>query len=228
MPVTEEVNNVLGGEFEVPMLEAPCKEPGQFCFGCFCPCCAAYRQREQLLEITGEDYHCCGGAFPFCGLNQPQEKVPCLCLESWCCTWLAISSNRYMVQTRFGKRNTPYDEFILWFTVVASWVVAITSCFIDLPEEIHYAKEVLISVVQGCMHAQNQHEIEKIKNAGYHKPAPAVLQAFPPQQQMMIQQGKPTTMQGGAAAVVGRPVQQSMNNNQEKHMSNFQQMQKQF
>jgi len=209
MPVEEGINNVLGGEFEVPMMETPCKEPVQFCFGCFCPMCAAYWQREQLLEVTGEEYFCCGGACPYCGLNQPQSKVPCLCLESFCCTWLAISANRYMVQTRFGKRNTPFDSFIITLTVFFSWFVAIAECFVDLPQEIHMAKDMLIAVVQGCMHAQNYHEIEKIKKGGYRKPESYVVQAFPPHQQMMIQNGKPANF-NGEDVVVGRPVQQQM------------------
>eukprot|EP00397_Hematodinium_sp_SG-2012_P053105 GEMP01063191.1.p1 GENE.GEMP01063191.1~~GEMP01063191.1.p1 ORF type:complete len:220 (+),score=43.08 GEMP01063191.1:150-809(+) len=213
MPVPETLNDILGGEFEVPMQEAPCKEPVQCCFGCWCPCCAAYYQREQLLEITGEEYFCCGGACPYCGLDQPQSKVPCLCLETFCCPWLAITGNRYMVQTRFDKRNTPCDEFLIVFAVCCSNVVAILQCFVDIPQEVHMAKDILVATVQGCMHAQQQHEIDIIKKSGYGKPSAGILHALPPQQQMMIQQSKPANLYDSGPTVVGRPVQQNMNVN---------------
>eukprot|EP00397_Hematodinium_sp_SG-2012_P050585 GEMP01058862.1.p1 GENE.GEMP01058862.1~~GEMP01058862.1.p1 ORF type:complete len:232 (+),score=38.90 GEMP01058862.1:259-954(+) len=210
MPVPEEINDALGGEFGIPMQETPCREPICCCIGCWCPCCASYYQREQLLEITGEEYVCCAGSCGCCGLDKPMPKVPCLCLETCCCTWMAITSNRFMVQTRFGKRNTPCDECIIMFAVCCSCCVTIASCFIDVPPEIEMLKDCIVHSVMGCMHAQQHHEIKEIKKVGYAKPDPGLVQMLPPAQQQMIHESKPMGPPPGQAMVVGQPVQQEM------------------
>eukprot|EP00429_Kryptoperidinium_foliaceum_P069471 CAMPEP_0176068698 /NCGR_PEP_ID=MMETSP0120_2-20121206/34295_1 /TAXON_ID=160619 /ORGANISM="Kryptoperidinium foliaceum, Strain CCMP 1326" /LENGTH=58 /DNA_ID=CAMNT_0017402323 /DNA_START=117 /DNA_END=290 /DNA_ORIENTATION=+ len=48
----------------------------------------------------------------------------------------------------------------------------------------------------GCMHAQQDVEIQDIKKNGYQGPNPAILGMLPPHQQSMIQQGKPPGMGG--------------------------------
>jgi len=207
MPLNEELNHIVSGQFMIPLEQAPCKAPVPFCFGCFCPCCAAYTQREKLLELTGEEYICCGGACAMGPLGEPQPKMPCLLLESCCCTWMAISANRYMVQTRFGRRNGPCDDFIIMFTVCFANAISILSCFFDIPQELAMLSDMLVCTVQGCMHAQNEHEIKKIQEEGYQKPSQQVILALPPVQQQMIKKCSPPLNE---PVVQGRPVQQQM------------------
>ena len=61
----------------------------------------------QLLLIGDiENYTCCAGAFGPCitdKLSKCTDKCPgaCLCCEAYCCTWWAVSGNRFLVQNRF-------------------------------------------------------------------------------------------------------------------------------
>jgi len=191
MPLKPELDQHVRGEFEIEMFKTPCEEPACCFFGCLCPCCAVYMQREKLLEITGEDYVCCGGMCPCLTMECP--KVPCLCIESCCCSWWALGGNRYLVQTRFGKRNTPCDNFILMFTCIVNWVMCIIRCAgVDVPDTLEAALDLLNCTVFGCMHGQQHREIEKIQKMGYRKPGGDLFQALPPEQQKMIHGAVPS------------------------------------
>ena len=78
---------LLNNQWQIGLCDAPAKEPGQFCFAMLpfgCACCAGLKQREKLLEITGEQYYCCGGMLPFCCLKQPCDRN-CIYLEAFIC-----------------------------------------------------------------------------------------------------------------------------------------------
>merc|ERR1719401_2354336 len=212
MPVKQQVANSCHGTWKTEMFKAPCEAPLQFCYGCLCICCATYQQRSELLDMTGEPYVCCAGLCPCGPLGEPQDRN-CLFLEACCCPGFALSGNRFMVQTRFDKENTPCDDCILWFTCLFVYGVQIARCFCeDIPEELDLIADLLVHIVQGCMHAQQHIEIQDIKkNGGYHGPPAAVLAGLPPQQQKMMQMGQmgggpgPATVgaAGGAAAGAG-------------------------
>lgn len=179
MPVKKEAAQALTGQWSIGLFESPCKNPGCFCAGYCCLCCAAYKQREELLEITGEPYVCCAGMLPCGPLGKPQDKN-CLICESFCCPGMATAGNRFMVQTRFDKMNTPCDDYIIIFTCIFSWAVCIGRMILGdmIPEELEHAADCLVMIVNGCMHAQQDYEIKEIKKSGYSGPPAAVLEAL--------------------------------------------------
>mmetsp|Transcript_60837 Transcript_60837/g.144983 ORF Transcript_60837/g.144983 Transcript_60837/m.144983 type:complete len:350 (+) Transcript_60837:70-1119(+) len=224
MPIKQQVSQACTGHWKVGLFEAPGASPVQCLYGCCCPCCAAFQQRNTLLDITGEPYVCCAGLFPCCGIDKPQNDRNCLFLEACCCPGIAIAGNRFMVQTRFDKENTPCDDCILWTTCLCVYGIEIARCCgVDIPEELDCLVDCLVMSVNGCMHAQQHVEIQEIMKNGYSGPPPALMAALPPAQQQMIHAGKvsggggfvsqpaPVTIGGGSAKP--QPVQQSMYSN---------------
>ncbi|CAM9952715.1 unnamed protein product, partial [Discosporangium mesarthrocarpum] len=51
-------------QFQIGMMEAPCKNCPWFCFGCFCTCCAQMYVRKRALDNNLDNYICCQGYFP--------------------------------------------------------------------------------------------------------------------------------------------------------------------
>jgi len=199
MPVKKELGQALTGKWQVELFAAPAKNPLQCCFGCWCPCCAAIQQREELLAMTGEPYVCCAGLCPCGPLGEPQDKS-CLYVEACCCPGLAIDANRYMVQTRFDRMNTACDDCIITCTFCFACAIDVAKCFTDVPQELEFLADCLVMTVNGCMHSQQQIEINYIKSVGYAGPPPALLAMMPPKQQNMIQQG---TLVGAGGVVIG-------------------------
>eukprot|EP00932_Pfiesteria_piscicida_P005612 SRR837773.15526.p1 GENE.SRR837773.15526~~SRR837773.15526.p1 ORF type:complete len:327 (-),score=84.88 SRR837773.15526:92-1072(-) len=202
MPIKEEVSRQLTGHWKHELFKAPCAAPGQCLYGCLCTCCAVYQQREELLRLTGEPYVCCAGLCPCGPLGQPMDKS-CLIIEACCCTGWALSGNRFMIQTRFDKENTPCDDCILWGTCMFICALNIARCFVDLPDELEFCADCLIMSVNGCMHAQQHLEIQEVKRSGYTGPPASVMNILPPTQQEMIKMGK----QGGGGGAFGAPPQ---------------------
>mmetsp|Transcript_3791 Transcript_3791/g.14053 ORF Transcript_3791/g.14053 Transcript_3791/m.14053 type:complete len:271 (-) Transcript_3791:287-1099(-) len=202
MPIKGEVAAQLTGRWKHQMFEAPCEAPVQCLYGCLCTCCAVYQQREELLKITGEPYICCAGLCPCGPLGEPQDKN-CLVIEACCCTGWALSANRYMIQTRFDRENTPCDDCIIWGTCLFICGLNIARCFMDIPDELDFCADCLIMTVNGCMHAQQHIEIQEIKNTGYQGPPAQLIHLLPPLQQKMITGGyggggaQPQMMGGG-------------------------------
>jgi len=210
MPLKKEQSDQMKNEWLVDLLHTCCEEPVCFCYGCLCQCCAAYGQRETLLEMTGEEYFCCGGMFPCGPLKKPCDKVPCLCLEAFCCCSCAVAGNRYIIQTRMGVRNSACDNCILTFVCLLSWSICLLeACGYDVPDEIEFCVDCLVQSVYSCMHAQQHHQIEHFKKEGWDGPPPEVVAMLPPQQQKMMQNGqKPPGASGASANTVGQPVGQ--------------------
>jgi len=147
------------GKWKIDMLTAPCKEPLYFCLGCFCACCFVYKQREEILEITGEPYRCFGG---HCCVPCPEmPKVPCLCLESCCCTGNAIMANRYMIRDMYVLELDPCDECLICVAVALSWIVCILQVLGVIPDDspLEQLADCFITMVLGCSLAQNQSEL---------------------------------------------------------------------
>lgn len=212
MPVKQEVKDSLTGKWQIGLFEAPCKAPVSFCYGCCCSCCMAGQQRLELLDLLGEPYVCCAGMFPCGPLGQPQDRN-CAWCESCCCTGCAISGNRFYIQTRFDRQNTACDDCILWTTCIVSWLVCIASMVCDVPEEVQNCVDCMIQIVNGCMLAQQQHEIKHVKSVGFQGPPQSVMQHLTPHQQNLMQQGRPPQQQmtgGGGGAPPGMPLHGGM------------------
>eukprot|EP00437_Effrenium_voratum_P050463 CAMPEP_0181531500 /NCGR_PEP_ID=MMETSP1110-20121109/72135_1 /TAXON_ID=174948 /ORGANISM="Symbiodinium sp., Strain CCMP421" /LENGTH=237 /DNA_ID=CAMNT_0023662577 /DNA_START=28 /DNA_END=740 /DNA_ORIENTATION=- len=212
MPVKQELTQACQGHWKTEMFQAPCQAPLSFCYGCCCIPCAAYQQRSELLDLTGEPYICCVavGSVAADFLSEPQDRT-CLCAEVCCCPGLAVSGNRFMVQTRFDKENTACDDCIITGTCLFVWIVDIARCFIDIPREIDLLADCVVLSVTGCMHAQQQIEIDDIKKNGYQGMPPLIMNSLPPAQQMMFQKVGISGASGGMhPAMVGAPQPQYM------------------
>ncbi|CAM9273604.1 unnamed protein product, partial [Ectocarpus sp. 4 AP-2014] len=86
-------------QFQIGMMEAPCKNCPWCCFGCLCTCCAQFIVRKRALDGNLENYLCCQGYFPMCCMSAGdcgERSCPCfcLCLEVFCCNSCAVSSSR--------------------------------------------------------------------------------------------------------------------------------------
>merc|ERR1719456_480668 len=166
--MTNELSERLSGDgtaWEVSMLNTPCEAPGLCCYSCCCPCCSALTQRKELLEITGEKYICCAGLCPCGPCGQPQDEN-CLYAEVGCCLGMAISGNRWMLQTRFLKQNDPCDECLMMCSACLSCfacILQVAGADEDMANAVALLADCVACSVSGCMLTQQQVEVNKIK-----------------------------------------------------------------
>jgi len=210
MPIKQEVADALTGHWQIGLFETPVKAPVSFCYGCCCSCCMTCQQRLEILDVIGEPYVCCGGLFP-CGPLGEQQDRNCIFLETCCCPGLALSANRFLIQTRFDRENTFCDDCLMWAVCLASWAVCILNLVgCDVPDEIENLVDCARMTVQGCMLGQQQAEIDYIKRNGWSGPSQQIMNQMSPYQQEMMQQAKlPPQYQMGAAggaAVIGAAI----------------------
>jgi len=202
MPIKQELAANLTGQWQIGLFESPCKAPADFCLGflcCGCTCVKTALQRNELLEFIGEPYVCCGGIFPCGPLGNPQDPN-CVWCEACCCTGCAISGTRFLMQTRFDLQNTCFDDCILWVTYLISWIVCILRMFVDIPDEIEAMVDLLIQIVNGCMIAQQQTELNYQKSKGYNGIPANIMGAVlnPKQQEMAHKAQVPESSRKGA------------------------------
>lgn len=215
----ELVEALKGNPWQVDMSAAPCASPTSCLCACLCPCCTVYSQRTDILSIAGEPYYPCGGACICCGsckccscLANPVDPsmIPvCLGAEVCCCCPTAVKVNRYLIQTRFGKENTPTDDCIIQFAACLQAVAACCQCFVtlwncysdmcgkesdkcdeqccrDCANAITCLSECVNLTVFGCMLTQQKIEVDYVKANGYKPFAPRIMNLLPPEQQAMI------------------------------------------
>lgn len=205
--ISPEIRDALEGhEWQIGLCGAPCEAPCSFCYGFFCPCCAAYGQRNDILDITGESYHwfngmcvCCSA----CGATGPQDdmKVCCLCCEVCCCTGIAASINRYLIQTRFAKENSECDDTLMCCTSCIMCTASLCQCLAciaqcfglpgadqvdDIADCLSFVANCLYMTMLGCWYAQQHEELEHIREVGYNGVLPEVYHLLPPAQQEML------------------------------------------
>jgi len=186
-----EVNSVLTGQWAVQMMSSPGEKPMTCLYGFCCPCCFAYQQRQELLDMTSEPYVCCAGMCPCCCFGQPcQDRNPWLCLETCCCTNNAIIGNRFMLQTRFNIRNDPCDDTLLGIIACINVLACIIAIFADrdtarLCED---CAECVNAMVCACMLTQQDIQINAIKESGvqFQQIPQQIFIVLPPQQQQML------------------------------------------
>merc|ERR1712083_867113 len=100
----------------------------------------AYSQRQEILEIVNEPYYPFGGAFiacascpccTCCGAPVDKSMIPCcLGFEACCCWSMATQVNRFLIQTRFAKENTPADDCIVSAAICLQTMAACCQCFV--------------------------------------------------------------------------------------------------
>mmetsp|Transcript_141860 Transcript_141860/g.441031 ORF Transcript_141860/g.441031 Transcript_141860/m.441031 type:complete len:208 (+) Transcript_141860:93-716(+) len=206
MPIKEEISSQFEGQWQIGLFEAPIKAPGWFCCGCCCSCCLTCRQRLEILDIIGEPYVCCGGLCPCGPLGEPQDRN-CIYLETCCCPSLAISANRYLIQTRFDRENTCCDDCLIWTMCICSWALCIAKCVgADVPDEVENAVDCFVAAVQSCMLSQQQVEVQYVKETGYAGPSPKIIGVLPEKQRELVQQAAAPKQQsmGGSYGTTAR------------------------
>jgi len=154
------VEDGYGYDWQIRMLDAPCKSPLWFCTSCLCGCCISYKQRKDIMLITGEPYKCCGGSI--CGQSTAQlPEIPCLCLEVTCCTFTSIMVNRYMIRDMYQLQLDPCDEYLITLACIISWVICLLKLFGVIEEDstLEQLADCFILSVMGCSLTQNQTEL---------------------------------------------------------------------
>lgn len=182
MPVQDaEVAKLLTNEWQVGLFQTCCQDPKTVVFSCMCAPCAAYSQRKDLMELTREPYVFAGGMLG-CGCCSKPCSDKWLCFEALCCLQFAISGNRFIIQTRFDRRNTCYDSLIIVFTSVTACISSyLIACCADAKqyEGLEHCVDVLVCAVQGCMLTQQEVEIKHLKTLGYNGAGSHCLRLLP-------------------------------------------------
>eukprot|EP00996_Jenningsia_fusiforme_P003775 NODE_4571_length_791_cov_30.629380_g4230_i0.p1 GENE.NODE_4571_length_791_cov_30.629380_g4230_i0~~NODE_4571_length_791_cov_30.629380_g4230_i0.p1 ORF type:complete len:227 (+),score=45.34 NODE_4571_length_791_cov_30.629380_g4230_i0:72-683(+) len=149
------------------MWQAPCKNPGNFCFSFFCPWCSAWSQRKQLLLGNLDNYVCCAGIFGSCS-EKLTKCFPGSCgllTEVCCCLGCAVHGNRWMVQARYQLENTCCDIFLMWLGCIFDILACFAACFIgeDEADLLRFIADLIHHTVMGCMLAQQDLELKTRK-----------------------------------------------------------------
>jgi len=203
----------LNREWRVELFQAPVEAPASCLFGGLCVPCSAYEQRKRLLHVTGEPYVPCAGLFGRCFSEPCDENF--LCAEVACCPQMAASANRFMMQTRFGLRNTQCDDALMQATACIWCCVNLMQCFRclvrtakdfgqdvggldecagELPvEEMRLVADCLFVCIHGCMYAQQKVELDDFEgdeHRAYSGPPRGVLESVPPKMKVMMENGR--------------------------------------
>ena len=180
MPLPNSIERHLTGEFKKGQLGACCSVPGECCYFFCCPNCAVYSQRRRLLDITREPYVCCAGTWPCCGFEKPKDDG-CLIVEACCLPGMTIAGNRFMMQTRFNKRNSGCVDScgkICHICVACECCIARICCECSKERE-----DILKSASCVCQnaHCQNAAELDLIERqkTPYGGPQRGVIQELP-------------------------------------------------
>eukprot|EP01062_Namystynia_karyoxenos_P010440 TRINITY_DN1369_c0_g1_i1.p1 TRINITY_DN1369_c0_g1~~TRINITY_DN1369_c0_g1_i1.p1 ORF type:complete len:308 (+),score=84.54 TRINITY_DN1369_c0_g1_i1:86-925(+) len=198
---------VYQGDWQVPINKACCHAPCSCCFGFLCAECAAFSARKRALESVGQwpqGYKCCQGHIgpcpcfhpgeSVCGCSEPDNACCCLCIESFCCTGLSMSSTYGYVMATYNLKHDPwYNRFVRCNNCI-QLLSCICSCLAICFEELEHAAHILRLIadcvfrsLMGCINAQLGAELdfrEKVGGgAAYGQVAPQGSPPFTPQQQ---------------------------------------------
>ncbi|KAG5182429.1 hypothetical protein JKP88DRAFT_186308 [Tribonema minus] len=164
-------------QFQIGMMEAPCKATLCCCYGSLCSCCAQYTVRKRALDGNLDNYICCQGYFPGCCCMKPghcgEKSSPacCLCLESFCCLSCAVSSSRMFIMDKYRLLPDPWDNRIIRFNNALQLLSCICNCLAICVEELReFARildliaEIVFYTTVGCMTGQMMHELDYQQN----------------------------------------------------------------
>lgn len=179
MPLPSDLERHITGEFTYGSLQSLCVSPCQCVFFCFLTPCAIFAQRRRLLAITKEPYVCCAGTRPFCGFQK--ERSDCWLIAEVCLfPHLALAGNRFMVQTRFNKRNSGLDNVLKIFHCCVSFEFCLARiCCTCSTERENICKSA--ECVGPCSFCQNAAEIDTMVSNGevYSHPPYGVIMELP-------------------------------------------------
>lgn len=117
-PIPDDEKSNRQGRFQISLMDAVCK--GQPCCigSCFCPCCAAYSARYEILDHDMTKYECCQGYIECCcfkGGACGEHSCPelCLCLEATLCLGPSMSTSRIYLMDKHGLGYDPCDNRLI-------------------------------------------------------------------------------------------------------------------
>mmetsp|Transcript_15132 Transcript_15132/g.22670 ORF Transcript_15132/g.22670 Transcript_15132/m.22670 type:complete len:175 (+) Transcript_15132:32-556(+) len=158
--MVRETPDNYSNNWRVDFWSTMCLHPCQWCVSCMFPCCMAYHQRNLLLDGDLTQYSCCQGVYGCkctCWRTCPQLG---LCLEVSLCTWCSVAANRIMIQDRWRIQNTKCENAILCMACICSWVICISSFFVNIPLEAECAIECIYCSLLGCLNTQQEIELK--------------------------------------------------------------------
>lgn len=185
MPVGGAAGEHLAGVWSHGLCQSAATAPGRCLWGCCCVGCAAHRQRKQLLAYTGEAYVCCAGHCPWGCLAEPHD-ARLLAAEVACCPVWALSANRYLIQTRFDRRNTKFDDVVVATACCFACMLDVLRFCVDLPEDVECVADSLACCMCGCLHAQQSIELRLITAGPYEGAAQHIISHLPAAQKEMV------------------------------------------
>ena len=121
----------------------------------------------------------CGGTWPCCGFELPAPDC-CLCCEVCLFPQFALSGNRFLVQTRFDKKNTGMDNCC----TCCQCIVGLEFCCLRICCDCSKERENLVKsnvCVLPAVHCQNAGEIREYEmgNRTYSGPPASMVSQFP-------------------------------------------------
>ena len=155
-----------GEAFQTSLDQSCCENPGCCVFGLCCPCCASCKLRKDYLRDDMSGYACCQKEIPSCCCFEPgkmgEQSCPnfCLCIESFCCTTVSISSTRSATMRTYGLSSDPFDRQLIRFTncmICLSCLCQVCNC--KGKDMVRTATDIVVATVMGCMVAQVDHEL---------------------------------------------------------------------
>jgi len=164
-------------QFAVGLKDVCCIEPccciGS-CIGTPYGCNACYARKSVLERYHNgmDDYKCCQGYFPFCGMSEQCKGSPAgLFCEGCCCPIFSVSIARIHLMHKKRIRPDPCDYQL----IACSNCLQLVSCIIDiiaifnddlraLANLIDLLADLVTCSIAGCMGAQIYHEIKKDKD----------------------------------------------------------------
>lgn len=179
MPLPQDIERHITGEFNHGTVDAIMSDPLQILTFCCCAPCSLFSQRQRILAVTKEPYVCCGGAWPLCGLDKPVPEE-WLCVEACCLQGAALAGNRFLMQTRFNRRNSKIDNVLSFFHCCVACECAIARLCMDCSVERENLCKSLVCVcpVSHCQVGADLADIEKT-NTRYNGPSPGLLAELP-------------------------------------------------
>jgi hypothetical protein len=158
-------SGVVFNQWQYPLLEAVCQNPGGCCYGFFCTPCFAYQQRERILENLQKPYRPCGGMFCCCPtpeITDSPARECCLCCEVWCCPYLATLVNRDLVMFNYRVDFDQCDEFIITCVVCMDCVVGILAAFDERFQALKDLVDLLLLIIMSCSLAQQESQLDVV------------------------------------------------------------------
>lgn len=178
MVLPDVIERHITKDFEKNTVESVVADPVTCLFYSFCTPCSIYAQRLELLDLTGEPYVCCAGAWPCCGFEKPVQDRTWLLAEACCLSGCAQAGNRLMTQTRLNRRNSEVDNFFKCCHTCVEWEFKLFRLCTECSDEQEKIAKGACCVLP-CTHCQNAVSIRETKKESYEGPSSNLIEELP-------------------------------------------------